>query len=121
VEGSVVSTFDEQVEAGARAMFLRMRRNVYKDIQWEQLPDGVREDWRENFAIGYRAAMSEVLAQFPEYRLRYLKGGDPEAPYTTTGTRNLMASLRNLALYRDAGETAHLEERRVTEWREFRE
>jgi hypothetical protein len=112
------------VEAGVRAMFLRARTGAYADLEFEEIPEEHRESWRENFAIGLGAAMAllgELAPQYPEYRLRYLKEGGPDSWYTTTPTRNLMASLHNLSQYRNAGDTAHLDERWVTDWREYRE
>lgn len=120
-----MSTFNEQVEAGARAMFMAMRQHIYAEREFEELPLEHQEHWRENFAIGFAAAQFLADQQTPQYRVRFVPlNSDGEKGIWYTGTPlgyehpTIMAARDHALPYQDTGGKTKIEERWVTEWAE---
>lgn len=116
-----MTLFDDAVEAGAKAMFLRGRRDVYAELPWEELPENHQEEWRVIFATGLTAAREVQISASPQYRVSHVpKNSDEEAGvwYQDGIFGDLDLPSRSLRLFRDAGYQAKVEQRWVTEWTE---
>lgn len=120
-----MTTFNEQVEAGARAMYLEARNGAYAGLEFDEIPAEHQDAWRHDFAVGYQAALRDAAAQVPQYRIRYLpRGADGDKGIWYTGTPygyeygDLEEALSNLREYRGATIRAKVERRYVTEWTE---
>lgn len=123
-----MTEFNEAVEAGVRAMFLRTRNGAYASLEFDEIPAEHQEYWRANFAVGFSAAaelLSELAPQSPQYRIRYLpRNSEGEAGIWYTGTAygfehtSLPEALEALEGWLTHGVAAKIEVRYVTEWAE---
>lgn len=123
-----MTEFNEAVEAGVRAMFRAAGVGGAARLDFDEIPAELQEAWRDNFAVGFRAAvdlMSRMAPQSPQYRIRYLpRNSDGERGVWYTGTpygyeHATAAEAREvLETYAAEGATARIEGRWVTEWHE---
>lgn len=115
-----MSTFEEAVEAGAEILFLKMRRDMYRDMPWNGLAEEVRGHWRKGFAAGLSVANAYQDRQRPEYRLSY-RSMDPVLDgewriCQPSGDRE--TEVKRYELFLRNGYTVRLEQRWRTEWTE---
>jgi hypothetical protein len=119
-----MTTREELVEAGAKAMFESMRTGLYAATEWAAIAEVDRQAWLEGFDAALVAVRALEPEREPEYRVYYVpknSEGEKGVWYADYHHRSLDQGLRTLAKYRRLGFRAVLQERWYTQWREVRE